>query len=501
MKNIWGVNISYGMNILEIISHEEDKNKAKANFERVKNGEKFIIEEEYGSDDLFRTVWKDQYFPIIENKNIIGIGVIIEDLTFKLKQEKYIEDIEIFRNVISLISNGVVISDATKENLPVIFANKHFTELTGYTFEDIKGRNMNLLQCDDREQKAIKIMKDAIIEQKPCEVELRNYKKDGTLFYNRVSLSPIFDESRKLIYYVGIQSDITNEYNQNRLIQKAFDVQKDIAFITDGTELYLINQAFKDFYGVNSVNDFKTKYKSCICSMFKKDSRFFSFDKINSDESWLDVIQRLDEQERKVLIVTPQNIEYIFNISVTKFDDTKYIVSMVDISNSLFEKFDLKNKLNYDTLTTAFTREFFNQNISSIIQNTKENNKNLGIAMMDIDHFKNINDSFGHDFGDIVLKGVVSEIKDRIRSDDFIIRWGGEEFLILIPTTNIKEFKKIIENLRISIENIKFEKLKVTASFGITLFDTTEIFKSIKNADIALYEAKKTGRNRVCIKD
>jgi PAS domain S-box-containing protein len=211
MKNIWAYEIKIGTKILDVIKDEQDRKKAKTNFDRVKNSEKFIIEEEYGDSDLFRTTWKNQYYPIYKDSDVIGIAVIVEDLTYKLQLQKSYKNIEIFHNVISLISNGVVISDATKKNQPVIFVNKHFTDLTGYTIDDVRGKNMNILQNDDRDQEAIKIMKKAIVEQKPCEVELRNYKKDGTMFFNRVSISPIFDENQKILFFAGIQSDITKE--------------------------------------------------------------------------------------------------------------------------------------------------------------------------------------------------------------------------------------------------------------------------------------------------
>ena len=118
---------------------------------------------------------------------------------------------------------------------------------------------------------------------------------------------------------------------------------------------------------------------------------------------------------------------------------------------------------------------------------------------MDIDHFKLINDTYGHLTGDTVLKEFTNFCKNNIRKTDTFARWGGEEFVILMSETNIKEAKEMCEKLRIGIENLKIDDLpNITASFGLTQMlsnDTQENF--FKRADKALYVAKNSGRNRV----
>ena len=500
MKNIWGTDIQVGMNILDVIQDFEDRLKAKKNFDRViESSESIILEEEYGDDALFRTIWKNQYLPIINSdNNIIGVSVIVEDMTYKIQQNNYIKNMELFSKVVNLVSNGVVIVDVTKESLPVIFINEYFKNLTGYVLEDFEGRGLNILQADDREQEAIKVMKKAIVNEESCEVELRNYKKDGMLFYNRVSLSPIFNEENELILYVGIQKDITAEVNKNNLLQKVFDFQENILFVTDGKKPSFINTSFKKFYEIANVNEYMQRYKRCVCNTFKRDERFFSFLNVKSNQNWLEVLELLEEPQRKVLIISPNGEERIFNISITPFEKSKYIVSMTDISATFFEQLHLKDKVNYGTLTQAYSREFFNQNILSIINAIEGEGKQLGVSIMDIDFFKNVNDVYGHDIGDIVLKSLVNIIKKNIRQDDYVIRWGGEEFLLLIPVQNIIKLEKILDNVRKEIEKaIIIENIRITVSVGLTILEKNNIEESIKKADIALYESKNSGRNRV----
>ena len=123
----------------------------------------------------------------------------------------------------------------------------------------------------------------------------------------------------------------------------------------------------------------------------------------------------------------------------------------------------------------------------------------LSVAIFDIDHFKRINDTFGHDVGDDVLKAVSQLAKDNIRAVDSIARWGGEEFLILLTQTDLSAARTVAEKLHQAMETYRFDALdSMTASFGVTEFTSTDDSRSLlKRADMALYKAKRGGRNRV----
>ncbi|MCR4777390.1 MAG: GGDEF domain-containing protein, partial [Lachnospiraceae bacterium] len=125
-----------------------------------------------------------------------------------------------------------------------------------------------------------------------------------------------------------------------------------------------------------------------------------------------------------------------------------------------------------------------------------------GIIFMDIDHFKNINDTYGHDVGDLVLRATVNLIKDELYEGRIFGRWGGEEFICILPNADAKETAAFAEFIRKKIdENCFVTARHVTMSFGVTQFrpgDDPESF--VKRADEALYEAKETGRNKVVIK-
>ena len=128
-----------------------------------------------------------------------------------------------------------------------------------------------------------------------------------------------------------------------------------------------------------------------------------------------------------------------------------------------------------------------------------EHELNCGLIMFDIDHFKNINDSHGHVVGDKVLSEIARRCSIRLRKDDPLVRWGGEEFLVLIRRADYKDIVCIAEDLRLAISTNPLQPVgKVTASFGVTqIFPTESVSSSLQRVDEALYVAKNDGRNKV----
>jgi diguanylate cyclase (GGDEF)-like protein len=171
------------------------------------------------------------------------------------------------------------------------------------------------------------------------------------------------------------------------------------------------------------------------------------------------------------------------------------------IANALTEQLrqEAENAALHDSLTSAGNRRKFENNASIERQRHLRHNHELCIAFIDIDHFKKVNDKFGHDIGDQVLKSLVTYFMDIIRNIDMVYRWGGEEFIILLPETNLSRAMIVSERIREHVEsNAIAEKYKITVSIGVTqLRDQESINELVKRADKLLYKAKKSGRNCV----
>lgn len=115
--------------------------------------------------------------------------------------------------------NGVTLADPDLEDAPIIYANKAFERLTGYSQEEIIGHNCRFLQGDDDNQTARYQIAEAIKNHEGIEVTIRNYKKDGSLFFNHLKIVPLFDRKKRVLYYLGVQYDITDKINANNEIK------------------------------------------------------------------------------------------------------------------------------------------------------------------------------------------------------------------------------------------------------------------------------------------
>jgi PAS domain S-box-containing protein len=115
--------------------------------------------------------------------------------------------------------NGVTLADPDLEDAPIIYANKAFERLTGYSQEDIIGLNCRFLQGEDRNQSARFEIAEAMKKNEEVVVTLKNYKKDGTLFHNRLKIVPLFDKKKRVLYYLGLQYDITDKVNADNEIK------------------------------------------------------------------------------------------------------------------------------------------------------------------------------------------------------------------------------------------------------------------------------------------
>ncbi len=186
----------------------------------------------------------------------------------------------------------------------------------------------------------------------------------------------------------------------------------------------------------------------------------------------------------------------IFVISITMF-------FVIDRKNSEIKikklNKELQQMVHTDPLTGAKNRLAFIKRITEEIERAKRYEAPLSIIMFDIDHFKKINDTYGHNVGDNVLKGMVKIVEEHLRKSDNLYRTGGEEFIVILPNTDIEKAEIVAEKIREAICKTKFEKVgRVTISIGVTQVTEDDDEDTVTSrVDEALYRAKNTGRNRV----
>lgn len=185
-------------------------------------------------------------------------------------------------------------------------------------------------------------------------------------------------------------------------------------------------------------------------------------------------------------------------------DDREFLRQLARFSATAVENSRLYLMATQDRMTRLYIHHYFQERLDEEIKRSQRNSQPLSLLMCDIDHFKNFNDTFGHQQGDIVLKHTASLIKHSVRSVDIPARYGGEEFAVILPDTEIHAAYDVAERLRHMIEVYEFpgqkEMLRVTISIGVAQFDKERDANKamlIERADKALYKSKEEGRNRV----
>jgi len=287
----------------------------------------------------------------------------------------------------------------------------------------------------------------------------------------------------------------------NKNLENLIDSQDNIVILTNGKEITFANKQFLKFLNYKNLESFKKDYR-CICELFVHNDRFFHLGKIGESQNWIEEIQHLPDSQRVISLMDTHLELRAFSVNFNTFDKEILIVSFTDISQTMINQIELENKTTHDKLTGAYNREYFEQTYKLLIHEYTESNHLFGLALLDIDHFKIVNDTHGHDVGDYVLKHFVDVVQKSSRADDIFIRWGGEEFIMIVKVHSEEDLKIALEHIRKSIELEEFETIgHKTCSIGGTIYkDNEDIEKTIKRADDAVYEAKETGRNKVLIK-
>jgi len=276
--------------------------------------------------------------------------------------------------------NAIFITDHLAPDEPLIYVNPAFERITQYSMADMLGRNCRFLQGKDRDQPEIEALREAVIAEREVQVILRNYRKDGSLFWNDLRIAPVRNEAGKVTHFVGILNDIS----ENKHYQQ-----------------------------------------------------------------------------------------------------------------------ELEHQANYDKLTGLPNRNLLSDRLDRAILNAVRHRTRFAVAFIDLDGFKDINDSLGHGAGDRLLKAVAQRLVSALRATDTVARLGGDEFVLILGDQSegkqlASELQRVLEIIAqpLTIDN---SEIYVTASIGASVYPSDGQTGSalLKNADTAMYRAKDHGKNTV----
>ena len=206
-------------------------------------------------------------------------------------------------------------------------------------------------------------------------------------------------------------------------------------------------------------------------------------------------------EREHILLQAPKEIELSNrNIEVDyQFIGEHHLMLVLrDVTKQKQQLAELEKASITDKLTQLYNRHKLDEILENEYDRAQRGNYEFSVVLVDIDYFKSVNDTYGHNVGDIVLRDIAQQLQKRIRKSDMVGRWGGEEFIVICVNTSIGQAVVVAEQLRANIEAYTFEQAgKVTASFGVAQYDSETIKDLFHRADKALYRAKQNGRNCV----
>lgn len=292
---------------------------------------------------------------------------------------------------------------------------------------------------------------------------------------------------------------LERQYNEQRkMLQHIIDSDERMTIITDISKFLFASRSLLNFFEAKETEELNKRFGSVLDLFAQSKNRLKKEhleETMQNGHSLFDIVSKIDESERVITLSNSHAIKE-FLISVSKIGDN-CLISLTDITKIQRDREVNDLRAHTDSLTGIANRvrleEFFDERAYATAKTP------LTIALLDIDHFKQINDTYGHLVGDAILKELTRVVASHIRESDLFARWGGEEFVILFNNITLEHTLHITEKLRRIIEESPFESIgRLTVSFGISEMNPQESLSSlIERADSALYRAKKSGRNRI----
>ena len=302
-----------------------------------------------------------------------------------------------------------------------------------------------------------------------------------------------------LLVIIFIVKYCLSQYKKNLL--SFIQLNSSITILSTKDKIISINKVGLNFFGYQSLSELTDEHIS-ISDFFIESEN--CIDKHTYGRGWLEKLSKNSKDSFTVNIRgNMDNISQFFYIKVSKMKyNNTYLISLNNISNLVREKEEIRTIADHDALTHIYNRVKFNSMFTQIIDTSLRYNEEFSIILFDIDHFKSVNDNYGHNVGDRVLIELVSLVKIGLRDKDVFARWGGEEFVILSKRTNIKQAEQLANRLLKDIESYTFDVVKkLTCSFGVSQFHIDDSKNDLfQKVDEALYEAKDRGRNQVVTK-
>lgn len=488
------------------------------------------------------------------------LGTALERLRLMDSLEEKQKMLLLYKTAMDASANGIVIAGSAAEDYAIRYVNPAFERITGYSASEVAHRNCRFLQKSDRSQPELETLRSALQEGKPCSVELRNYRKDGTQFWNAVSIAPVQDDSGKVSHFIGIQSDVTQMKQAQAINDRANALYR---ALMETAELIIRAQSERELL-------------DGLCRMLVEGEMFphvwigrpnvagnievlSIFSRLDSSEPWYrpnvysddeDLIlavrawrrgtmqytnDRMTDPESPVIqdfhrrhglhatAVVPlhRDGELWGLLTLVSKEADIFNAELIELLERIsrlighgLDSLDLRLILEeerkhqswlarHDPLTDVLNRRGLLERLQECVARASRHNRLLAVAIMDIDGFKAVNDLHGHPAGDLLLRTIAERVQETLRQTDVVGRLGSDEFVLILEDLDAKTdlgdtLRRVLAEVAAPVHFANGRSVTVRGSIGVTLFpnDDSTPERLLRHADRALYALKEEGADQ-----
>jgi diguanylate cyclase (GGDEF)-like protein/PAS domain S-box-containing protein len=425
-----------------------------------------------------------------------------------ISQEQYRTLEQQYRKLFQAVESSPASVVITNPQGEIEYTNPKFTEITGYTAAEALGKNPRILNSGQTNKEVFRDLWHTIGSGFQWHGELINRKKDGSIYHEFAAISPVLDESGAIINYVAVKLDISaqKEAEQEKekahaFLQRVIDaVPEGIMVIGPDYRIQLMNKIVRESIapGTDTANLHcyqASHHQDNPCSGSDHPCPLRTVAKSHKQETMLH--QHRDESD---------GIRYVELVAAPLFDTNGVFNGIIesgrDVTKRTLNEEKLEYLAHYDPLTAVPNRVIFFDKLRQTIVTARQKGMMFGVLFIDLDGFKEVNDTLGHKVGDLLLKNAAKRLSACIRHGDAVARMGGDEFaIILAPLMERQDalgVAKKIQHRLAEAFRLGEHRCVIGASIGISCYpdDGDSPEELLKQADDSMYQNKRTRKNR-----
>ncbi|MGC1784405.1 MAG: EAL domain-containing protein [Acidobacteriaceae bacterium] len=484
------------------------------------------------------------------------LGLALERLRLMDELKRNQQTLALYKTAMDASPNGILISDATVKGQPIRYANAAFERMSGYSVAETIGTDGSFLPATDIAQPQLETLRNALRDGEPCNVELKNHRKDGSMFWTSLSTAPVRDETGLITHFIGIQNDITDlksalgENGRANALYRALmstaelviRAQSEREMLDDLCRLLVESKLFPHVWigRPNTAGDIEVL---SIFSTIASDEYWYRPNVHTDDENRIMTVRawrrakmqytndRLNDPDFPVIqdFYRKHGLRGTAVVPLYRDGELWALLTLISQEANIFEpellellerigrllghgldSLDLRQILEeerqhqswlarHDPLTDILNRRGITERLEEAVSRTRRHKKLLGVAILDLDGFKGVNDLHGHPAGDLILRTIGERLQATLRQSDAVGRLGGDEFVLILEDLEHESdlavtFARVQDAVERPILLSSGHAAAVRSSIGVTLFpcDNSGPDRLLRHADRALYALKES---------